>query len=43
MVNPHFWAGQQILTSGYCDMWYPDANLRSQMQNQRSPGNNNNP
>lgn len=43
MVNPHFWAGQQTLTSGYFDMRYPDANLRSRMQNQRNPSNNNNP
>lgn len=28
-------AGWQILTSGYFDMWYPDANLRSSMQKWR--------
>lgn len=43
MVNPLFWAGQQILTSGYFDMWYSDANLRSWMRNQRNPSNNESP
>lgn len=43
MVNPLFWAGQQILTSGYFDMWDSDANLRSWMWNQRNPSDNESP